>query len=141
MAMTLGQRCHGITSWQAGLFACNANWDNSYNLRNYSRPLFGAATGSIGALMYRVLLTIGSTTKVDVRVETFYIVAFVLRFADKAFGEMLETKPVLAKGDNFRPPYDSHEHQRYIREYLTGAPATPQGGGRPSVQFIRQMTN
>jgi transglutaminase-like putative cysteine protease len=59
----------------------------------------------------------------------------------KAFGEMLDTKPVLAKGDNFRPPYGSREHQRYVREYLTGAPASPQGGGRPSVQFIRQMAN
>jgi hypothetical protein len=102
MAMTLGQRCHGITSWQAGLFAYNANWDNSYNLRNYSRPLFGAVTGSIGALMYWVLLTIGSTTTVDVRVETFYIVAFVLRFADKAFGEMLQnvTNVIIKPGTN-----------------------------------------
>ncbi|MGA2258190.1 MAG: transglutaminase family protein [Thermoguttaceae bacterium] len=59
----------------------------------------------------------------------------------KAFGEMLDTKPVLAKGDNFRPPYESRERQRYIKEFLTGAPASPQGGGRPSVQFIHQMTN
>jgi hypothetical protein len=54
---------------------------------------------------------------------------------------MLDTRPVLAKGDNFRPPYETKERQRYIKEYLTGAPATAQGGGRPSVQFIRQMTN
>ena len=59
----------------------------------------------------------------------------------KAFGEMLDTKPILAKGDNFRPPYESKEHQRYIKEYLTAAPASPQGGGRPSVQFIHMMTN
>jgi hypothetical protein len=59
----------------------------------------------------------------------------------KAFGEMLDTKPVLAKGDNFVAPYDSHEHQRYIKETLTGAPASPQGGGRPSVQFFHEMSN
>jgi transglutaminase-like putative cysteine protease len=58
----------------------------------------------------------------------------------KAFGEMLDTKPVLAKGDNFVAP-GKREHQRYIREYLTGAAATPQGGGRPSVQFLHEMTN
>ncbi len=57
----------------------------------------------------------------------------------KAFGEMLDTKPVLAKGDNFHPPWGGGP-QRYIREYLTGA-ATPRGGGRPSVQFIHQITN
>lgn len=69
MALTLEQRCHGITSWQAGLFAYNANWDNSYNLWHYSHLLFGAVTCSIGALMYWVRLTIRSTTTVDVRVE------------------------------------------------------------------------
>jgi transglutaminase-like putative cysteine protease len=58
----------------------------------------------------------------------------------RAFGEMQDTRPVLFKGDNFRPPYNTKEQQRYISEYLTGAPAA-QGGGRPSVQFIRQMTN
>jgi transglutaminase-like putative cysteine protease len=57
----------------------------------------------------------------------------------KAFGEMPETKPVLAKGDNFVAPSGSREHQRYIREYLTGE-KTP-GGGDPSHQFIREMSN
>jgi len=56
-------------------------------------------------------------------------------------GALAGRYPVLAKGDNFRPPYESREHQRYIKEYLTGAPASPQGGGRPSVQFIHQITN
>ncbi len=59
----------------------------------------------------------------------------------KAFGEMLDTKPVLGKGDNFRPPYGGKEPQRYIKEFLTGAAASPKGGGRPSVQFVREMTN
>ena len=85
-----------------GLFAFNAKWDNSYNLWHYSRPLFGAVTGSIGALMYWVLLTIGSTAIVDVRVETFYVVAFVLGFADKAFVEMLQnvTNVIVKPGSN-----------------------------------------
>ena len=34
---------------------------------------------------------------------------------------MQDTRPVLAKGDNFRPPYESKERMRYIKEYLTGA--------------------
>ena len=59
----------------------------------------------------------------------------------KAFGEMLDTRPVLAKGDNFRPPYDSRERQRYVKEFLTAAAASPRGGGRPSVQFFHEMTN
>lgn len=59
----------------------------------------------------------------------------------KAFGEMPDTKPVLAKGDNFRAPYDNREKQRYLTEFLTGSGATARGGGRPTVQFVHQMTN
>ncbi len=58
----------------------------------------------------------------------------------RAFGEMLDTKPVLAKGDNFVAPSGSREHQRYIREYLNVTAATP-NGGRPSVEWVKQMTN
>jgi hypothetical protein len=59
----------------------------------------------------------------------------------KAFGEMLDTKPVLAKGDNFSVPYEPRKHLPYPTETLTGAPASPQGGGQPSVQFIHQLAN
>jgi len=61
----------------------------------------------------------------------------------RAFGEMLDTRPILAKGDNFRPPYQSkgNERQRYIKEYLTASAASPQGGGRPSVSWVKGLTN
>jgi hypothetical protein len=74
-----------------GIFAYNQSWDSSYNIWHYSRPLLGAVTGSIGALMYWVLLTLGSTTTVIVRPTTFYAAAFVLGFADKAFGNLLSS--------------------------------------------------
>lgn len=74
-----------------GIFAYNQSWDPSYNIWHYSRPLLGAVTGSIGALMYWVLLTLGSTTSVTVRPTTFYVAAFVLGFADKAFGNLLNS--------------------------------------------------
>lgn len=52
----------------------------------------------------------------------------------KAFGSIPEFRPILQKGDNFRPPYDhSVERQRYLAEHLTGA------GGKPRVQFVRKM--
>ena len=57
----------------------------------------------------------------------------------KAFGEMLDTKPVLAKGDNFVPPSNSREHQRYIRETIS-APKYP-NDGQLSFQFTHEMTN
>lgn len=42
----------------------------------------------------------------------------------------------LQKGDNFRPPKNGYERQRYMAEFLTGVPAP--GGGKPQVKFIRQ---
>ena len=48
------------------------------------------------------------------------------------FGGILEYRPVLQKGDNFRPPYDRSERQRYLAEHLTGT------GGKPTVKFVRK---
>jgi hypothetical protein len=55
----------------------------------------------------------------------------------RAFGGMPETKPILAKGDNFRPPYNTKERKRYLAEYLKGVP-TP-GGGAPQCRFVRDL--
>jgi hypothetical protein len=48
---------------------------------------------------------------------------------------MPEFRPVLQKGDNFRPPWNRRDRQRYLAEHLTGT------GGRPRVQFVRKMLN
>jgi len=53
----------------------------------------------------------------------------------RAFGEMPEFRPVLQKGDNFRPPWNRRDRQRYLVEHLTGT------GGRPRVRFVRKMLN
>ena len=80
-----------VVSSFRGIFAYNRSWDRSYDIWHYSRPLLGAVSGSIGALMYLVLLKLGSTTAVTVRPTTFYVAAFVLGFADKAFGNLLDS--------------------------------------------------
>ena len=54
----------------------------------------------------------------------------------REFGGITETRPVLQKGDNFRPPKKGRERQRYMAEYLTGTPT--RGGGKPQVRFIRE---
>jgi hypothetical protein len=55
----------------------------------------------------------------------------------RAFGEMPEYRPILQKGDNFRPPWNRRERQRYMAEYLTGVPVA--GGGKPQVHFVREL--
>ena len=55
----------------------------------------------------------------------------------REFGEITEFAPILQKGDNFRPPKNSRERQRYMAEFLTGMP-TP-GGAGPQATFIREV--
>ena len=54
----------------------------------------------------------------------------------REFGGISELRPILQKGDNFRPPASkgSRERQRYMAESLVGSPMP--GGGKPQVNFI-----
>jgi hypothetical protein len=55
----------------------------------------------------------------------------------REFGGISELRPILQKGDNFRPPKGTKERQRYMAERLVGSPSGP-GGGKPQVQWVRQ---
>ncbi len=52
----------------------------------------------------------------------------------REFGGISEMRPILQKGDNFRPPKGTKERQRYMAERVIGTPSP--GGGRPQVQWI-----
>ena len=54
----------------------------------------------------------------------------------REFGGIKELKPILQKGDSFRPPKNSKERQRYMAEFLIGTPSP--GGGKPECRFIRE---
>ncbi|MGW8257097.1 MAG: transglutaminase-like domain-containing protein [Thermoguttaceae bacterium] len=54
------------------------------------------------------------------------------------FGGISEDRPILAKGDNFKPLLGRGENQRYLSEFLIGTPAD-RGGGRPRVKFVREL--
>lgn len=88
-----------------GIFVHNKSWDPSYNYWHYCRPLFGAVTGSIGALIYLVLLNLGSKSTIKVDGSTFYVVAFVFGFADKSFMQMLQnvTSVIIKPGSKASP--------------------------------------
>jgi len=77
-----------------GIFRYNHTWKRSFDYHYYIRPLFGAVTGSIGALIYLVLLNLGSKAKVVVDRDTFYVVAFVFGYADYAFLQLVRTSPM-----------------------------------------------
>jgi hypothetical protein len=55
----------------------------------------------------------------------------------REFGGISETRPILQKGDNFKPPEGQKKHQRYLAEYLTG---TPVGNAeKPTIRSIREL--
>ncbi|HWN60194.1 MAG TPA: hypothetical protein VNO25_05940 [Streptosporangiaceae bacterium] len=88
-----------------GIFVHNKSWDSSYNYWHYCRPIFGAVTGSVGALIYLILLNLGSKSAIKVDSLTFYVVAFVLGFADKSFIQMLQnvTNVIIKPGNKTSP--------------------------------------
>jgi len=88
-----------------GIFVHNESWDSSYNYWHYCRPIFGAVTGSVGALIYLILLNLGSKSAIKVDNLTFYVVAFVLGFADKSFIQMLQnvTNVIIKPGNKTSP--------------------------------------
>lgn len=64
----------------------------------------------------------------------------------REFGGIIETRPILQKGDNFKPaPIDKNDKnaknarraQRYFREYLTGT--FPPNGGQPTIRVVREL--
>jgi hypothetical protein len=54
----------------------------------------------------------------------------------REFGGISEMRPILQKGDNFRPLKGTKERQRYMAERVVGAPT--RNGGTPQVQWIRE---
>jgi hypothetical protein len=95
----------GVIASLYGIFVHNQTWDSSYNYWHYCRPIFGGVTGSVGALIYLVLLNLGSKSAVKVDTPTFFVVAFVFGFADKSFMQMLQnvTNVIIKPGGKASP--------------------------------------
>ena len=55
----------------------------------------------------------------------------------RAFGEMNEFRPILQKGDNFRPPYDRRDQQRFMAVHLSVADTA----SKPRVKFVHKTVS
>jgi hypothetical protein len=51
----------------------------------------------------------------------------------RSFGGIPNLSPILQKGDNMHPAYNTRDRQRYLAHHLTGT------GGRPRVKFVRKV--
>jgi hypothetical protein len=55
----------------------------------------------------------------------------------REFGGIVETRPILQKGDNFQPHPGQKKHQRYLAEFLTGTPVG--NAGKPTIRAVREL--
>jgi hypothetical protein len=53
----------------------------------------------------------------------------------RAFGGIPEHRPILQKGDNFHPPQNPRDRQRYMAENLIGK------GGKPTVKWVGELVD
>jgi hypothetical protein len=95
----------GVLAGLGGIYFHNANWDHAYDYWHYSRPFVGAIVGGIGALLYYVSISLGSTKGITPNAITFDVVAFLLAFADEAFRGLITklTKLLFGAGDTTAP--------------------------------------
>ncbi|MDZ4820107.1 MAG: transglutaminase-like domain-containing protein [Planctomycetota bacterium] len=55
----------------------------------------------------------------------------------RSFGGIPELRAIIQKGDSFKDPDRPKEQLRYVNEFLKGA--SSKGGGKPKVEFIREI--
>ncbi|MCC6126566.1 MAG: transglutaminase family protein [Pirellulales bacterium] len=55
----------------------------------------------------------------------------------REFGGIVETRPILQKGDNFKPHPGQRKHQRYLAEFLTGTPVG--NADKPTIRSVRAL--
>ena len=58
-----------VISSLKGIFGYSQNWQSKFNYWHYSRPIFGAVTGSVGALFYLVLLRLDNATTSSIKMR------------------------------------------------------------------------
>jgi|HubBroStandDraft_6_1064221.scaffolds.fasta_scaffold762343_1 hypothetical protein len=95
----------GVLAGFGGIYFHNSNWNHDYDYWHYSRPFVGAVVGGIGALLYYVSIRVGTTKAITTDAITFYVVAFLLGFADEAFRGLITklTKLLFGAGDTASP--------------------------------------
>jgi len=95
----------GVTISLTGIFRNARRWDSSYNGWHIARPALGAVVGTVGYLVFIVVVratgsTVG-TSAVDSR-AAFDLIAFLVGYREDIFRELLKraTDVLFATGSN-----------------------------------------
>lgn len=108
-----------------GVFKHADTWDPRLELWHWGRPLVGAFVGSIGALMFLVIVDSAAAQPKNMNAAVFDVVAFLVGYREETFRSLIKraTDLLLSPG---APTADSHA----AAPRASRAPSTPS----PSVE-------
>jgi hypothetical protein len=73
-----------------GIFKHADDWDVGFELWHYTRPLIGAFLGSIGALMFAVIVEATATSPQHTNGTVYEVVAFLLGYREATFRSLIQ---------------------------------------------------
>lgn len=84
-----------------GVFKHSRDWDSHFALWHYSRPLVGAFLGSVGALMFLVIVDAAAVHRTTPNDPIYEVVAFLVGYREATFRGLIQraTDVLLSPGD------------------------------------------
>lgn len=89
-----------------GIFKHSRDWNEHFALWHYSRPLVGAFLGSLGALMFLVIVNAAAIHGTTPNGAVYEVVAFLVGYREATFRSLIQraTDVLLSPGDKTSPP-------------------------------------
>ncbi len=89
-----------------GVFKHSRDWDEHFALWHYARPLVGAFLGSMGALMFLVIVNTAATHGTTPNGVVYEVVAFLVGYREATFRSLIQraTDVLLSPGDERSAP-------------------------------------
>jgi drug/metabolite transporter (DMT)-like permease len=81
----------GVTISLTGIFRHPRSWDDAYNRWHIARPVLGAVMGTVGYLIFVVVIQAAGPSEVEAGNGSpiFYLVAFLLGYREQVFRDVL----------------------------------------------------
>jgi hypothetical protein len=89
-----------------GVFKHSRDWDEHFALWHYARPVVGAFLGSLGALMFLVIVNAAAVHGTTPNGVVYEVVAFLVGYREATFRSLIQraTDVLLSPGDKRSPP-------------------------------------
>lgn len=89
-----------------GVFKHSRDWDEHFALWHYARPLVGAFLGSLGALIFLVIVNAAAVHGTSPNGVVYEVVAFLVGYREATFRSLIQraTDVLLSPGDKQNPP-------------------------------------